>query len=148
MKARPLALVVDDDLEMREMIADFLRDEGLDVETSPNVLSAVVALLRKKPQVLIVDWIMPALDGFQLLRNVELLRPDLPVIFISAYVRPEVALMAIEKGAFAVLSKPFPLSRLLTEVRDALEEPAERPRRHEKSSRRESSPATERAPSA
>jgi len=141
--SRPRVLVVDDDLEMREMIADFLRDEGMEVDTAPNVLSAFVALLKRSPKVLIVDWVMPALDGLQLLRNVELLQPDLPVIFISAFVHPEVALLAAERGAFAVLSKPFPLERLLTEVQDALEAEPTRPRRRERSSRRAPSPGAD-----
>jgi len=120
-RTRPKVLVVDDDAAMRDVIEEFLLEEGYDVATAPNVFTGLIEALAGKPDVILLDWKMPGLDGFRLLQSVERCIPDVPVIFVSGYIRPEVSLHALELGAAAVLSKPFALERLLTEIQDALE---------------------------
>lgn len=112
-------LVVDDDAEMRGLLEDGLREEGYQASGAGDTLSAIIHLLAQPVDVLVLDWKMPDLDGFVLLKSVRRLFPDLPVIFISAHNQPEIHQRAIESGAFGFLAKPFPMRLLLAEIQGA-----------------------------
>ena len=136
-KAR--VLVVEDDDAMRAFLDESLREEGYIVRTASNTLSAIVALLGDPVDVLVIDWKMPDLDGFALLSAVRRCFPELPVIFVTAFARPDVERRAIEQGAFSFLPKPFRLNVLLAEIRRALEARPDwrcRSNRHSRSGRR------------
>jgi DNA-binding response OmpR family regulator len=122
LERRERILVVDDDAEMRELLEDGLQEEGYLTSGAGDTLSAIIHLLARPVDVLVLDWKMPDLDGFVLLKSVRRLFPDLPVIFISAHNQPEVHRRAIESGAFGFLAKPFPLRLLLAEVQGATAE--------------------------
>ncbi len=112
--------MVDDDEAMRVFLEEALRDEGYQVTGAPDTLSALIHLLGKAADVLVVDWKMPDLDGFSLLESVRRCHPALPVIFVTAYARPEIQRRALENGAFGFLAKPFPVSGLLFQVQEAM----------------------------
>src|SRR3989441_4631387 len=113
-------LVVEDDEAMRTFLDESLREEGYVVQTASNTLSAIVTLLADRADVLVIDWKMPALDGFALLSAVRRCFPELPVIFVTAFARPEIERRALEQGAFSFLPKPFRLSVLVAEIQRAL----------------------------
>ena len=113
-------LVVEDDDEMRAFLEEALREEGYTVTTAANTLSAIVTLLGDRADVLVLDWKMPDLDGFALLSAVRRCFAEVPVIFVTAFARPDVQNRALEQGAFAFLPKPFRLSVLVAEIRRAL----------------------------
>ena len=115
-------LVVEDDDAMRAFLDESLREEGYVVETASNTLSAIVILLADKPDVLVIDWKMPDLDGFALLSAVRRCFNEVPVIFVTAFARPDVEKQALEQGAFSFLPKPFRLSVLVAEIQRALRE--------------------------
>jgi DNA-binding response OmpR family regulator len=117
---RGRVLVVDDDEAMRTFLEEELRDEGFQVTGAPDTLSALIHLLGKAVDVLVLDWKMPTQDGFSLLGTVRRVHPRLPVIFVTAYARPEVRRRALESGAFGFLAKPFPLRGLVDEIEQAL----------------------------
>jgi two-component system cell cycle sensor histidine kinase/response regulator CckA len=117
---RGRVLVVDDDEAMRAFLEEELRDEGFQVTGAPDTLSALIHLLGKVVDVLVVDWKMPTQDGFYLLSTVRRSHPKLPVIFVTAYARPEIQRRALECGAFGFLAKPFPLGGLVREIEEAL----------------------------
>jgi DNA-binding response OmpR family regulator len=119
--ARGRILVVDDDEAMRSFLEEALRDEGFQVTGAPDALSALIHLLGKGVDVLVVDWKMPTQDGFSLLGSVRRFQPRLPVIFVTAFPRPEVRRRAMESGAFGFLAKPFPMSGLVQQIEAALE---------------------------
>jgi len=113
-------LVVEDDEAMRAFLEESLREEGYAVTTASNTLSAIVTLLGGQADVLIVDWKMPDLDGFALLSAVRRCFTDVPVIFVTAFARPDVEKRALDEGAFSFLPKPFRLSVLVAELERAL----------------------------
>ncbi len=119
-RRRARVLVVDDDAEMRAYLEEELREAGYETLSAPNAIDGLIALLGEKPDVIVLDWKMPLLDGFSLLGSISRCAPGTPVIFVTAYGRPEISFKAMHDGAFAFIPKPFPLSRLLTEIEDAL----------------------------
>src|SRR3569623_1189234 len=116
-------LVVDDEADIRELVAGILGDEGYAVRTANAGESALAAIRARKPALLILDiWMQGGgMDGLELLDLVKTLDPDLPVIMISGHGNIETAVSAIKRGAYEFLEKPFKSDRLLLVVERALE---------------------------
>jgi DNA-binding response OmpR family regulator len=117
---KPHVLVVEDDDAMRSFLDESLQEEGYNVRTASNTLSAIVTLLADRTDVLVIDWKMPDLDGFTLLSAVRRCFAQVPVIFVTAFARPDVERRALEQGAFSFLPKPFRLDVLVAEIQRAL----------------------------
>jgi len=116
-------LVVDDEADIRELVAGILSDEGYSVRTAANSEEALAAVRARKPALLILDiWMSGGgMDGLELLDLVKELDRDLPVIMISGHGNIETAVSAIKRGAYEFLEKPFKSDRLLLVVERALE---------------------------
>jgi two-component system nitrogen regulation response regulator NtrX len=116
-------LVVDDEADIRELVAGILTDEGYAVRTANDSESALAAIRARKPALLILDiWMAGGgMDGLELLDLVKGLDADLPVIMISGHGNIETAVGAIKRGAYEFLEKPFKSDRLLLVVERALE---------------------------
>src|SRR5215213_442317 len=116
-------LVVDDEVDIRELVAGILADEGYAVRTAANSETALAAIRARKPALLVLDiWMQGGgLDGLELLDMVKGLDADLPVIMISGHGNIETAVSAIKRGAYEFLEKPFKSDRLLLVVDRALE---------------------------
>ncbi|RAK52984.1 sigma-54-dependent transcriptional regulator [Phenylobacterium deserti] len=116
-------LVVDDEADIRELVAGILSDEGYAVRTANDSESALAAVRARKPALLILDiWMSGGgMDGLELLDLVKQLDPDLPVIMISGHGNIETAVSAIKRGAYDFLEKPFKSDRLLLVAERALE---------------------------
>jgi len=116
-------LVVDDETDIRELVAGILSDEGYSVRTAANSEEALAAVRARKPALLILDiWMSGGgMDGLELLDMVKALDADLPVIMISGHGNIETAVSAIKRGAYEFLEKPFKSDRLLLVVERALE---------------------------
>ncbi|MGZ3275923.1 MAG: nitrogen assimilation response regulator NtrX [Caulobacteraceae bacterium] len=116
-------LVVDDEVDIRELVAGILSDEGYAVRTASNSEEALGGIRARKPSLLILDiWMQGGgMDGLELLDLVKELDPDLPVIMISGHGNIETAVSAIKRGAYDFLEKPFKSDRLLLVVQRALE---------------------------
>ncbi|MBS0360526.1 MAG: sigma-54-dependent Fis family transcriptional regulator [Proteobacteria bacterium] len=116
-------LVVDDEADIRDLVAGILSDEGYAVRTANDSESALAAFRARKPALLILDiWMAGGgMDGLELLDLVKDLDPDLPVIMISGHGNIETAVSAIKRGAYEFLEKPFKSDRLLLVVERALE---------------------------
>jgi len=116
-------LVVDDEADIRELVAGILSDEGYSVRTAANSEEALAAVRARKPALLILDiWMAGGgMDGLELLDMVKALDGDLPVIMISGHGNIETAVSAIKRGAYEFLEKPFKSDRLLLVVERALE---------------------------
>ncbi|MDQ3880416.1 MAG: response regulator [Chloroflexota bacterium] len=112
-------LVVDDDSAIAEVIRDALADEGYRVATAGDGLDAMASVETDPPAVMILDLMMPRLDGFGVLERLtevpELRRPL--VMVLSARSAPEDIARAIDGGAADFLTKPFELDELLLRVR-------------------------------
>src|ERR1041384_2611460 len=116
-------LVVDDEADIRELVAGLLADEGYAVRTATDSESALAAVRARKPSLLILDiWMSGGgMDGLELLDLVKALDADLPVIMISGHGNIETAVSAIKRGAYEFLEKQFKSDRLLLVVERALE---------------------------
>lgn len=116
-------LVVDDEIDIRELVAGILSDEGYAVRTAANSEAALAAIRARKPALLVLDiWMQGGgMDGLGLLDMVMALDPELPVLMISGHGNIETAVSAIKRGAYDYLEKPFKSDRLLLVINRALE---------------------------
>lgn len=116
-------LVVDDEADIRDLVAGILDDEGYEVRTASDSESALAAVRARRPSLLILDiWMQGGgMDGLELLDLIKSLDPDLPVVMISGHGNIETAVSAIKRGAYDFLEKPFKSDRLLLVVERALE---------------------------
>jgi two-component system nitrogen regulation response regulator NtrX len=116
-------LVVDDEADIRELVAAVLQDEGYAVRTAANAEAALASIRTRKPALVVLDiWMTGGgMDGLGLLDVLTGLDNDLPVIMISGHGNIETAVSAIKRGAYDFLEKPFKSDRLLLVVQRALE---------------------------
>lgn len=116
-------LVVDDEVDIRELIAGILEDEGYETRMASDSDSAIQALVSRRPSLVVLDiWLMGSrLDGLELLDEIQKDHPDLPVVIISGHGNIETAVSAIKRGAYDFIEKPFNSDRLLLIVNRALE---------------------------
>src|SRR3954454_11890148 len=108
-------LVVDDEADIRELVAGILSDEGYSVRTAANSEEALPAIRARKPALLILDiWMAGGgMDGLELLDLVTGLDGDVRGILVSGHGNIETAVGAIKRGAYEFLEKPFKSARLL-----------------------------------
>ena len=116
-------LVVDDEADIRELVAGILEDEGYAVRTAADSNGALAAFRARRPALLVQDiWMQGGgLDGLEMLDAVKEIDADLPVVMISGHGTIETAVSAIKRGAYDFLEKPFKSDRLLLVVERALE---------------------------
>jgi CheY-like chemotaxis protein len=99
-------LIVDDDPDIRQVLQDRLESLGYRVGTANNALEAVLAIDKSLPNGILLDFMLPAIDGLQVLREVRRLYPMLPVVIITANMEEDFAARAVAAGADDVLFKP------------------------------------------
>ncbi|MCB9948761.1 MAG: sigma-54-dependent Fis family transcriptional regulator [Rhodospirillaceae bacterium] len=116
-------LVVDDEADIRMLIAGVLEDEGYTARSASNATAALAELARRLPSLLVLDvWLQDSdLDGLELLDRVRVDYPNLPVVMISGHGNIEMAVNAIRRGAYDFIEKPFKTDRLLVLVERAIE---------------------------
>lgn len=116
-------LVVDDESDIREMIAGILEDDGYETRTAGDSDSAIAAIKERRPSLVILDiWLQGSrLDGLALLDVIKETDPELPVVIISGHGNVETAVSAIKRGAYDYIEKPFKTDRLILITERALE---------------------------
>ena len=100
-------LVVDDEQNLRKVLAATLQREGYEVQVAQDGEEALAALERDGADVIVTDLVMPRMDGLTLLRRVVARHPDVPVIVVTAHSRVDRAVEAMKAGAFDFVAKPF-----------------------------------------
>ncbi len=107
-------LVVDDERETRDLLADFCRSLGFNVATAQDGRAAIAAVERDPDQfsVVLTDLSMPGADGFEVLRAVRAANPSCYVVMVSGYATLDAAVRAVKEGAYDFLAKPFALGQL------------------------------------
>src|SRR5262245_60399496 len=116
-------LIVDDEADIRELVAGILQDEGYVTRTARDSDDALNAVAARRPNLVFLDiWLQGSqLDGLQLLDKFKEQHPDLPVVMISGHGNIETAVAAIKQGAYDFIEKPFKADRLILVADRALE---------------------------
>jgi len=116
-------LIVDDEADIRDLVAGILQDEGYTARTARNSDDAMAAIAARRPNLVFLDiWLQGSkLDGLQLLDVIKQDHPELPVVMISGHGNIETAVAAIKHGAYDFIEKPFKADRLVLVADRALE---------------------------
>lgn len=116
-------LIVDDEEDIRELIAGILEDEGYGARTAANSEEGIAEIEARLPSLLVLDiWLQGSkLDGLEMLELVKSRHRDLPVIVISGHGNIETAVAAIKKGAYDFIEKPFEADQLILTIQRAIE---------------------------
>jgi DNA-binding NtrC family response regulator len=113
-----VVLVVDDESTVRRFARRALAEHGFDVHEAADGAEALnlVEAMRDQLDAVVSDIVMPKLNGVELLQQLAILRPHLPVILMSGYAGPELAARGI-RAPCSILAKPFSAETLVAEVR-------------------------------
>ncbi|HXE02586.1 MAG TPA: sigma-54 dependent transcriptional regulator [Hyphomicrobium sp.] len=116
-------LIVDDEADIRDLVAGILQDEGHRTRLARDSDEALRAIEDRKPHLVILDiWLQGSrLDGLEVLTIMKRTYPDLPVVIISGHGNIETAVTAIKRGAYDYIEKPFKADRLVLVALRALE---------------------------
>jgi len=119
---RKRILVVDDDEMVLMALGELLRPEGYDVDTVMRGQEAIEKLHESNYDLLILDIIMPEMDGFELCRRIRQMTvyEEIPIVFLTAKSRDEDRIFGLEVGANLFLSKPISPDKLLGIVSDTI----------------------------
>ncbi|MEP3266072.1 MAG: sigma-54 dependent transcriptional regulator [Hyphomicrobiales bacterium] len=116
-------LVVDDEDDIRELVAGLLEDEGYETRSAATSHDALAEVAKRRPALVFLDiWLQGSdMDGLGVLDELKKLHDGLPVIMISGHGNIETAVSAIQRGAYDYIEKPFKMDRLLQVTERALE---------------------------
>ena len=115
-------LIVDDEVGIRELLSEILRDEGHDVTLAQNAAVARTAREMARPDLVLLDIWMPDTDGITLLKEWAATgKLNMPVVMMSGHATIETAVEATKIGALDFLEKPIGMQKLLTTVKQALD---------------------------
>jgi two-component system nitrogen regulation response regulator NtrX len=116
-------LIVDDETDIRDLVAGILDDEGFSTRTARDSDSALAEIANRRPNLVFLDiWLQGSkLDGLQLLEQIKRDHADLPIVMISGHGNIETAVAAIKRGAYDFIEKPFKSDRLILVATRALE---------------------------
>ncbi|GLY00254.1 response regulator transcription factor [Actinoplanes sp. NBRC 101535] len=113
-------LVVDDEATVRELLSDALRFAGFTVESVATGAAAVAAAARESPDLILLDVMLPGMDGFEVLRRVRALGCRVPVLFLSARDAPDDKITGLTAGGDDYVTKPFHLRELIARIEAVL----------------------------
>src|SRR2546428_6051286 len=139
-------LVADDDAAIRTVLNQALSRAGYEVRSTGNAATLWRWVSQGEGDLVITDVVMPDENAFDLVPRIKKMRPDLPVVIMSAQNTFMTAIRASERGAYEYLPKPFDLKELIAIVGRALSEPKERPRTAHKAEDFDSIPLVGRSP--
>lgn len=110
-----MILVVDDDPEVRQLCQVVLEGEGYAVRLAEDAPSGIAAATSDRPDLVLLDWMMPGVDGMDALRAIKTLgaTKDIPVVMLTALDSPSEIVVATLNGADGYVTKPFEVEDLL-----------------------------------
>ncbi len=117
--ATQLALVVDDEPAVRNLIARLLTREGWTVQEEPDAASALAAAASRRPNLVVTDYEMPAISGLELAARLRALDAGLPIMMISGHPDAAAQILTLPGGHTGFAVKPFAPADLIARI-DAL----------------------------
>ena len=123
MDKRSLVSVVDDDESVRESLPDLLKEFGFAVQAFDSGEDFLASAYLQQTKCLILDIAMPGMSGPEVQGKLKLLRPEIPIVFITARRDDAVRALLLERGAVECLYKPFSETALLGAIQLALKLP-------------------------
>ncbi|MEW5961621.1 MAG: response regulator transcription factor [Chloroflexota bacterium] len=112
-------LVADDAVNIRGMVKDYLEEKGYRVVTAENGQAALYVARREKPDLILLDIMMPELDGYEFIASFRK-EADTPIILLTAKLEEEDKVLGLELGADDYLTKPFGMRELAARIRAVL----------------------------
>jgi DNA-binding response OmpR family regulator len=116
----PRVLVVDDDPTVAEVVVGYLRRDGFEAAHAADGLSALAIAAQAPPDLVVLDLMLPGIDGLEVCRRLRAERPDLPVVMLTARGEEEDRIAGLEVGADDYVVKPFSPRELALRVRSVL----------------------------
>lgn len=113
-------LIIDDDVNLLSYLSEEFTDEGFSVKTIDNGADAIVLAVEQKFDLIVLDMLMPGLDGIQVVRVLRKVIPGIPIIGLTGYVGRGYMTQAMELGV-TILTKPVVFTDLLKEIKDTLQ---------------------------
>lgn len=121
-------VVIDDEPKNLKLVQFILADEGLEIHTAADPQSGMELIRRLRPQVVLLDLVMPGVQGMEMLEKIVEFDPGIDVILMTGYYSTESAVEAIQKGASDYFPKPFSTEKLQHRIRQLVEDAKRRQR--------------------
>ncbi|MFG1603271.1 response regulator transcription factor [Actinoplanes sp. NPDC049265] len=115
-----LVLVVDDDQTVSDVVRRYLEQAGYDVVLAADGADGLVAVAARRPDLVVLDLMMPGIDGIEVCRRLRKQLPDLPVIMLTALGDEADRVLGLEVGADDYVTKPFSPRELVLRIRSVL----------------------------
>ena len=112
-------LIVDDEQDFLDIMAERIQARGMEVSTATSAQDALEKVQTESFDAVIMDFLMPEMDGFKALKLLKETRPDLAIILLTANVREEERIAAKNLGAMDVIEKPADLNILTRKIEEA-----------------------------
>lgn len=110
-------LIVDDDEDLMEIVSERLKSRDMNVDTVGNVEEALLWMAKKHYDAIILDFLMPGMDGFESIRSIRKQQPDIRILLVTGHMLADDGREAIRMGADVVLEKPADLEVLAKSIR-------------------------------
>ena len=111
-------MIIEDDEEMRTLLKDFFEQEGFETDAASNGVDALRAISEDHFDLVVTDIRMPGLTGLDILPAIRKLKPETPILVMTAYGSDDLRRRILERGATIYLEKPVRLSRLKTLIQE------------------------------
>jgi DNA-binding response OmpR family regulator len=113
-------LVVDDDPTVSDVVRRYLEQDGCDVQLAADGADGLAAIAGRRPDLVVLDLMMPGIDGLEVCRRIRRQLPDLPVIMLTALGEEADRVLGLEVGADDYVTKPFSPRELVLRIRSVL----------------------------
>jgi DNA-binding response OmpR family regulator len=114
------ALIVDDDETVGDVVAAYLERAGIDVVRAADGIDALTMVATTRPDIVVLDLMLPGIDGLEVCRRLRRSAPDLPIVMLTALGEEDDRIHGLEVGADDYLTKPFSPRELVLRVQSVL----------------------------
>jgi DNA-binding response OmpR family regulator len=114
-------LIIDDEEELAAVLADRLEFRGMKAQTAPDGETALKMIKSDPPNIVLLDLMLPGMNGLEILKIINSLELNIPVILLTGYGSKEMTLEGMNLGAFDYIMKPCDFDGLISKIQEAIE---------------------------